>query len=862
MTSADLDLYKGNTADLTAKVTPITAEDRTVTWSSSNTSVATVDQNGHVTAVAVGTATITATANGNTDVSADCTVVVTAVNKTLNAIIWDEEGQVFFSSFNANSLPAWTKLKDSPVTVGEEPLYLHNAFMADSSNLYASTLDISDTSVIYSVNHSNYAVTEYGINYAPAFGMARTGTSFGGGYYVYAFAKYLIFGNLEPESDAELGTFSGFPYGLLDLSSTNVGDAYAVGVCAKSVSTTSATYYFLDETGKIWQVSQNYSNSNGITFGTPSLVVDTGISAGLQYQSLYYDGTYIYWSHQFDNESELIIIRPSDGKVYHAGNFGEGVWPAAGIYVNGSAAPASVGDEDEPFVSLEGMKPLMTRDELLTEEVKERFAKEGGKSDNRPSDTTDTAEEDPDRNGGVAVSGKESGILLAAPSIKSGAVLRGAEIAVKDTSNKVEIVYTADEDDTTNGLITVAYDPDFLAFEKALGEGFFSCKADEANGVITYAFARKNDDLISNNGEIDVFIFEQINAGKTEVTITTSESGSEFNIEDQEEVIQVGEDPAYEELEGLTLSHSISLRESLAINYYIPTANLDGYENIRIHAEKNKYGANSSEFTAERYDITEYEERSLSGVPYYRFVFRNIAAKEIGDEVRVTVLAEKDGKTYQSAVDIFSPKIYAMKQLEDTSDEKLKTLLVDMLNYGSAAQAYFTYKTDEPANEDLTEEQMIFGSTELEELKSVKNETETLGAAVEFKGESILLRDELLLGFYLTIPEEQDCSNLRAEFTYTTVKGEEKKVTVAYEDFIPDTGNGISVRVGVAAKDTCQPVEARIYDTETLISNVLTYSVETYAFYQLQNSGLNAALRNVITDLMKYCKSAEAYLAK
>jgi alpha-amylase len=61
-----LDLYKGNETDLVAKVMHITAEDRTVTWSSSNTSVATVSQDGHVTAVGAGTATITATSNSET----------------------------------------------------------------------------------------------------------------------------------------------------------------------------------------------------------------------------------------------------------------------------------------------------------------------------------------------------------------------------------------------------------------------------------------------------------------------------------------------------------------------------------------------------------------------------------------------------------------------------------------------------------------------------------------------------------------------------------------------------------------------------------------------------------------------------
>lgn len=67
----------GQSEQLTATVSPAGADDPSVTWSSDNTSVATVDQNGNVSALAPGTATITVTTtDGNK--TATCTVTVTA----------------------------------------------------------------------------------------------------------------------------------------------------------------------------------------------------------------------------------------------------------------------------------------------------------------------------------------------------------------------------------------------------------------------------------------------------------------------------------------------------------------------------------------------------------------------------------------------------------------------------------------------------------------------------------------------------------------------------------------------------------------------------------------------------------------
>ena len=71
-----LELLEGETAVLTATVKPDNATDKTVTWSTSDASIATVDAEGKVTAIKKGEATITAKAG---DKTAECKVTVKTI---------------------------------------------------------------------------------------------------------------------------------------------------------------------------------------------------------------------------------------------------------------------------------------------------------------------------------------------------------------------------------------------------------------------------------------------------------------------------------------------------------------------------------------------------------------------------------------------------------------------------------------------------------------------------------------------------------------------------------------------------------------------------------------------------------------
>lgn len=125
LNKTEVSLYIGETFQLEATVSPSNATDKAVTWSSSDSGVATVS-GGTVKAMAKGTATITATAGGK---SAKCEVTVSAktvavtgvgLNKTEISLYIGDTFQLEATVSPANATEktvTWTSSDPSKVTV-------------------------------------------------------------------------------------------------------------------------------------------------------------------------------------------------------------------------------------------------------------------------------------------------------------------------------------------------------------------------------------------------------------------------------------------------------------------------------------------------------------------------------------------------------------------------------------------------------------------------------------------------------------------------------------------------------------------------------------------------------------------------
>ncbi len=113
-------MHVGDKKTLTATVWPASTGTGSLSWTSSNNSVATVDANGKVTAVALGTANITASQNG---MSATCVITVAGIslNKTSTTIVKGRNEQLTASVYPYSTY-TWTSSNPSVATVSDTGL--------------------------------------------------------------------------------------------------------------------------------------------------------------------------------------------------------------------------------------------------------------------------------------------------------------------------------------------------------------------------------------------------------------------------------------------------------------------------------------------------------------------------------------------------------------------------------------------------------------------------------------------------------------------------------------------------------------------------------------------------------------------
>ncbi|MBR2025200.1 MAG: hypothetical protein IKA02_05280 [Clostridia bacterium] len=326
-------------------------------------------------------------------------------------------------------------------------------------------------------------------------------------------------------------------------------------------------------------------------------------------------------------------------------------------------------------------------------------------------------------------------------------------------------------------------------------------------------------------------------------------------------------------LEVLEFETALVLGNDFKMSFYMPTKYfVDGVNYYAMITKHHADGCGTEDVivyvtvdTSTVYQSTWYGE-------CYRVVAENIAAREMNCDISCKIFAgetPEDGAENTgiavSGTATDSVIAYAEWMLSYTQDEKLKTLIIDMLNYGAAAQVQFNHYTEKLANRILTDEQKA--SSVLPDDYVYQDVTKIFGPNVsDFEGtfSSISLESTIYMNFYIANMDALESPTVVISFTHHTGTVHTVVYTVGDEEHpIVVDANGFAKIVvdDLAPADAEIIVSCKVYDGEVSEDNLLVTvedSIESYCGWQAENAS-SANLRDVCEKVVKYSKSAYAY---
>ena len=283
---------------------------------------------------------------------------------------------------------------------------------------------------------------------------------------------------------------------------------------------------------------------------------------------------------------------------------------------------------------------------------------------------------------------------------------------------------------------------------------------------------------------------------------------------------------AEEEETSKITSASITIGTNLSLNYYVKLA--DG-ENIADYAMR--FTMNGVATT-----VTEYVYNETLG--QYVFTFTGIAPQCMGDNITAELM-KADEVVYTK--DNYSVRQNAINLMnEEGATDALKTLLVDMLNYGAKAQLYKNYKTDALANAGYEETASDATPSEVDNVKEV---SASKNAAYNIKALGVRFDYDNKL-YVRFIAESTEGLVVKIGGTEATIEADGNGNYIAYSEGIGALGFATTYTFElILGGETIQTAE---------------YSVNSYAYSMREH----ATMSELALALYNYGKSAMAYNAE
>ena len=211
---------------------------------------------------------------------------------------------------------------------------------------------------------------------------------------------------------------------------------------------------------------------------------------------------------------------------------------------------------------------------------------------------------------------------------------------------------------------------------------------------------------------------------------------------------------------------SITLKDNIDVNYYMEMSDSvfehDAYLEFKIGGQTYKLNAS---------DAAEVNE---NGKTLYKFSCP-VNAAQMSDTIETRIVIDNNTKEEFS----YSVKEYATELLSKSNEYPAETikLVKALLNYGTAAQNFFKYNTDKPANAGLSDTDKAVAAADFEEYKAVIKTDSANGQSngLTYYGSSLICKSEMTVRHYFMVNEGCDINNYK--FSYVNAYGNEVSLT-------------------------------------------------------------------------------------
>ena len=526
LSAGSLRILRGGSAKLTANVQPWTATDRSVTWTSADPSIATVDADGNVKALEKGETTITATSNLDPTVSASCTVIVETVEVTLEGAVQDADGNPMLFTWDLENDSTWTggtALDTSIMSVTKDPLnnvlYVNDA----ATNTWAMHKVDPATGESVETAGNSTGVPLWDMEYSSYFSTAEAPM-------VSSVYGYYFLSPKDPMNlDSMAFDLSGRVNYLTAITSLGYEEYWDED---DQVMLDTEHVLLMDESGTIWHF-WIYETDQGMSAwlaSYPSNLPELGLTfEGYNNMEAMYcslivgeDGN-LYLSYFTGDTNQIYqLVFNEEAETYEAallGDMGNGVWPAALISAS-SNTPAEGGNQ--ALIPADAVK--LDAEPVTTEELQAAAAGAAvtmnavSPADNAQKDQMDISEADVPAGSLQAV---QVGDIRKTDVNRLPLELKGVETGTECQGKTVTLSIVADND-TTNGVYTVAYDASKVTFTGKSGLVDYTSFSDR-DGVVTFAYAAK--DAVPAGTTLATLTFTAEADTEATFTITTVEEG-------------------------------------------------------------------------------------------------------------------------------------------------------------------------------------------------------------------------------------------------------------------------------------------------------------------------------------------------